>query len=245
MERHLEFAYLHNFRDLGGYQTEEGRSVRWGRLYRSDTLSKLRGDDLQRFSELGIRTVVDLRYPFEIEARGRVPEAEGMAYHNLSIEHRPYWQADVPADVDTVRFLADRYLEVAEDGVVEIRQVLEILAAEDSAPAVFHCAGGKDRTGLIAALVLTMVGVSEEDIVADYALTGLSAERILAGFLARYPERTYTWPDYGKAPAAVMELFLDELKAKHGSVHGYVTEVLGVDEKIIAALRQHLLTDPS
>ena len=245
MERHLKFAHLHNFRDLGGYQTEEGRSVRWGRLYRSDTLSKLRGDDLQRFSELGIRTVVDLRYPFEIEARGRAPEAEGMAYHNLSIEHRPYWQADVPADVDTVRFLADRYLEVAQDGVVEIRQVLEILAAEDNAPAVFHCAGGKDRTGLIAALVLGIVGVSEEDIVADFALTGLSAERVLSDFLARYPERTYTWPDYGKAPAAVMELFLAELKAKHGSIHGYVTEVLGIDEKTTAALRQHLLTELS
>jgi protein-tyrosine phosphatase len=166
-----------------------------------------------------------------------------MFYHNLSIEHRPYWQADVPADVDTVRFLADRYLEVAEDGVVEIRQVLEILADEDNAPAVFHCAGGKDRTGLIAALVLSLVGVSEEDIVADFALTGLAAERILADFLSRYPERTYTWADYGKAPAAVMEVFLDGLKAKHGSVHGYVTEVLGVDEKTIAALRKHLLTD--
>jgi protein-tyrosine phosphatase len=245
VERHLKFAHLHNFRDLGGYQTEDGRSVRWGRLYRSDTLSKLKGDDLQRFSELGIRTVVDLRYPVEIERRGRVPEAEGMSYHNLSIEHRPYWQADVPPDVDTVQFLSDRYLEVAEDGVVEIRQVLEILASEDNAPVVFHCAGGKDRTGLIAALVLCLVGVSEEDIVADFALTGLAAERILADFLARYPERTYTWADYGKAPAAVMEVFLAGLKAKHGSVHGYVTEVLGVDEKTIAALRQHLLTELS
>ncbi|GIH11381.1 protein-tyrosine-phosphatase [Rhizocola hellebori] len=245
MERHLKFERLHNFRDLGGYPAADGRQVRWGQLYRSDNLGKLKGDDLQRFSELDIRTVIDLRYPFEIEARGRVPEADGLAYHNLSIEHRPYWQADVPADVDTVRFLADRYLEVAEDGVLEIRQALEILASEDNAPAVFHCAAGKDRTGLIAALVLSLLGVSEADIVADFALTGLSTERTLADFLANHPERTYTWPDYGKAPAAVMELFLAELKAKHGSVHSYVTDVLGVDEKTIAALRLHLLTDLS
>ena len=245
MERHLTFERLHNFRDIGGYQSTQGRSVRWGRLYRSDSLGKLQGEDAQRFQALGIRTVIDLRYPFEIERRGRVPEAEGLAYHNLSIEHRPYWQADVPADVDTVRFLADRYLEVAEDGVAEIRQTLEILAGEENAPAVFHCAGGKDRTGLIAALVLSLAGVSEEDIVADFALTGLATERVLADFLANHPERTYTWPDYGKAPAAVMEVFLAELKAKHGSVHGYVTEVLGVDERLIAALRQHLLTDLS
>jgi protein-tyrosine phosphatase len=245
VDRHLKFEHLHNFRDLGGYPTADGRSVRWGRLYRSDTLSKLQGDDLKRFSALGIRTVIDLRYPFEIEARGRVPEAEGLAYHNLSIEHRPYWQADVPADTDTVRFLADRYLEVAEDGVAEIRQALEILAIEDNAPAVFHCAAGKDRTGLIAALVLSLVGVGEQDIVADFALTGLSTERVLAAFLARHPDRTYTWPDYGKAPAAVMEVFLADLKAKHSSVHAYVTEVVGVEEKVIAALRQHLLSDPS
>jgi protein-tyrosine phosphatase len=87
------------------------------------------------------------------------------------------------------------------------------------------------------------VGVSEADIVADFALTSLAAERVLADFLARYPDRTYTWPDYGKAPEAVMEVFLADLKAKHGTVHGYVTDVLGVDETVIAALRLHLLTD--
>jgi protein-tyrosine phosphatase len=238
----VKFEHLHNFRDLGGYRAEDGRIVRRGRLYRSDSLGKLQGEDLLRFQALGVRTVIDLRYPFEIAARGRVPEAEGLTYHNLSIEHRPYIQADIAADVDAVRFIADRYLEMAQDGVVEIRQALEILAREENAPAVFHCAAGKDRTGLIAALVLALVGVGEEDIVADFALTGLAAERVLADFLARHPERTYTWPDYGKAPAAIMEIFLADLKAKHGSVHGYVTDALGVDAEVVAALRLHLLT---
>ncbi len=242
MERHLKFTHLHNFRDLGGYPAADGRSVRWGRLYRSDSLGKLRGDDVARFQALGIRTVIDLRYPGEVESRGRVPHHDGLAYHNLSIEHRPYLQADVPADVDTARFLADRYLEVADDGVAEIQQTLRILAAQDNAPAVFHCAAGKDRTGVIAALVLLLVGVSEQEVIADFALTELATAALLADFRARHPERSYTWPDYARAPEAVMRLFLADLQAKHGSVHDYATGALNLSPDTIASLRAHLLT---
>jgi protein-tyrosine phosphatase len=159
--RHVEFERLRNFRDLGGYGVPDGRTVRWGRLYRSDSLSKLSGDDLGRFAALGIRTVVDLRYPWEAERNGRVPESTGVVHHNLSIEHRPYDQASLAPDVSPVDYLARRYAEVAEDGVVELRQVLEVVAAEGAGPVVVHCASGKDRTGIVAALVLALLGVSE------------------------------------------------------------------------------------
>jgi protein-tyrosine phosphatase len=115
--RHIEFERLHNFRDVGGYVTEDGRMVRWGRLFRSDSLSKLQGEDWQRFLALGVRTVIDLRYPWEVEAKGRVPDGGGLAYHNISIEHRPYDQAALDANIESARFLADRYAEVAHEGV--------------------------------------------------------------------------------------------------------------------------------
>src|SRR5690349_11908278 len=152
---HDAWEGLHNFRDLGGHRTQDGQTVRRGRLYRSDSLSKLRGSDLPRFQTLGVRTVIDLRYPFEIAARGRVHDGPH-TYHNLSIEHRPYDQPALGPDVDPARYLADRYAEVLADGVVELRSVLQIIAAEESAPLVFHCASGKDRTGIVAALVLTL-----------------------------------------------------------------------------------------
>ncbi|MEU6640668.1 MULTISPECIES: tyrosine-protein phosphatase [Streptomyces] len=76
VERHIGFARLHNFRDLGGYRTVDGRTVAWRKVYRADSLGKLRGADWERFLGLGVRTVVDLRYPREIEAKGRVPEAQ-------------------------------------------------------------------------------------------------------------------------------------------------------------------------
>ncbi|MFJ3710784.1 tyrosine-protein phosphatase [Streptomyces sp. NPDC090053] len=242
MSRHIDFERLHNFRDMGGYRTADGRTVRWGRLYRSDSLAKLQGADRDRFLELGVRTVIDLRYPWEIEAKGRAPEDAGLDWFNFSIEHRPYDQAEIDPDVDPWRYLADRFAEVALDGAVEIRQALEVIASQD-APQVFHCASGKDRTGLIAALVLSLVGVSEDDIAADFALTELATDRLIADWRASNPTRTLRWPGYGRAPETVIRLFLADLTAEYGGVHAYATKHLGVDEELIAGLRERLLTD--
>lgn len=242
--RHLAFRRLHNFRDLGGYAAAGGRAVRWGRLYRSDSLGKLheQPEDRARFLALGVRTVIDLRYPWEIEGSSRVPEQDGLAFHNLSIEHRPYVQADIDPALDPWRYLADRFAEVAADGAVEIRRVLELIATEGHAPLVFHCASGKDRTGLVAALVLTLLGVSEQDIVADFALTELAADRLLQDFMDRHPERTApVWPGYGRAPAVVMELVLADLTHRYGSPQSYALDHLGVDGALVAALHRNLL----
>ncbi|MFI7641421.1 tyrosine-protein phosphatase [Nonomuraea sp. NPDC049400] len=240
MRRNIAFEHLHNFRDLGGYRTADGRTVRWGRLFRSDSLAKLRGPDWDRFLALGVRTVIDLRYPWEIEAKGRVPHHDGVAYHNLSIEHRPYDQAEIDPDVDPWRFLADRYAEVALDGVEELRRTLEVIASADE-PLVFHCASGKDRTGLVAALVLSLLQVREGDIAADFALTELATGRLIADWRAANPGRELKWPGYGRAPAEIMRLFLSDLTAAHGSVQGYVTDQLGVHEELILGLRSRLL----
>jgi protein-tyrosine phosphatase len=237
--RHVEFERLHNFRDLGGYRTGDGSAVRWRRLYRSDSLAKLHVADWHRFLDLGVRTVIDLRYPWEIEAGGRVPDAEGLAYFNLSVEHRPYDQADIDPDVDPWRFLADRYAEVALDGGKELRQALEIIAS-DSGPLVFHCASGKDRTGLPAGLVLGLVGVCEDDIIADFALTELATERLIADRRASHPGAAIRWPGFGRAPGEVMRLFLSDLDAAYGSVSEYAIEHLGADRELIAALRSRL-----
>ncbi|MEU7578127.1 tyrosine-protein phosphatase [Streptomyces sp. NPDC041068] len=251
-DRHIPFARLHNFRDLGGHRAADGRTVRWGLLYRADSLGKLRADegaseaeraDWDRFLGLGVRAVVDLRYDWEIDAKGRVPELPGLAYHHLSIEHRPYDQAALGQDVAPGPYLAERYMEVAHDGVKEIRGALDVIAgagAED-APLVFHCASGKDRTGLIAALVLALLGVPDDDVVADFALTELASERLLADWRATHPDAGAIWPGYGRAPAEVMTLFLAELTRRHGSVRAYAEELLEVDEQFVTALRDALL----
>ena len=245
-ERHVQFERLHNFRDFGGYPGYGGRPVRAGLLYRSDSLGKLTGADAERFAALGVRTVIDLRYSREVSAGGRVPDADGLAYYHCSIEHRPYDQAQLPSVTDPVRFLADRYAEVAADGVAEIGQVLQIIAASRAAPLVVHCALGKDRTGLIAAVVLTLLGVSEADVSADFALTELATARLRADWQAFHPDRELLWPFYGRAPHELMELVLAELAATYGSVREYVTGYLGQPPRLIEELRAtYLAADPA
>ena len=102
-----------------------------------------------------------------------------------------------------------------------------------------HCTSGKDPTGLLAALVLALVGVSETDIVADFALTGRATERLRADWQARHGGTL--WPGYGQAPAEVMTLFLADLTDKHGSVRAYAETCLGVDEPLVRTLRERLL----
>ncbi|MEU1514789.1 tyrosine-protein phosphatase [Streptomyces sp. NPDC005811] len=243
MDRHLAFDKLHNFRDLGGYRTADGLRVRPGRLYRADSLGKLTRDtpDWHRFLSLSVGTVIDLRHPWEADARGRVPTDPSFTCHNLSIEHRPYDQAAQTPDVDPGTYLAERYLEVAEDGTKELAAALELIARAD-APLAFHCASGKDRTGQLAALVLALLGVPDATIVFDFTLTELATEALLSDWRARNEGRSPAWPAFGRAPAAAMRLFLTGLRSRHGSVESYVTEALGLNAtRLTATLRAHLL----
>ncbi|MFE3944095.1 tyrosine-protein phosphatase [Streptomyces sp. NPDC059118] len=241
MNRHVAFERLHNFRDLGGYRSADGRTVAWQTLYRADSLGKLRGADWERFLALGVQTVIDLRYPWEIEAKGRVPEAERFHYVNLSIEHQPYDQAEISPDIDPWRYLADRFAEVTEDGAEEIRQVLEQIAGAPG-PVVFHCTSGKDRTGLIGVFVLTLLGVDRKDVLADFELTELATERLLADWHTANPDRVMKWPGYGRAPAKIMELVLADLESRYGSVHGYLKDRVELTDGTVDRLRSRLLT---
>ncbi|MFE5970746.1 tyrosine-protein phosphatase [Streptomyces sp. NPDC056460] len=247
MRRHIPFERLHNFRDLGGYRTADGGTVRWATLYRSDSLAKLADADpadRKRFRALDVTTVIDLRYPWEIAAKGRLPETADISWHNLSIEHRPYDQAEIDPDLDPWRYLADRFAEVAEDGAVELRTALEVIASADG-PLVFHCASGKDRTGLLAAVVLALLGVPDEEILADFALTELATERLIADWRAAHPGRELRWPGYGRAPADIIRLFLADLRARYGSVDAYVTGHVGLDPAVVTALRARLVEQAS
>jgi len=240
MDRHVTFEKLHNFRDLGGYRTADGGRVVTGTVYRADSLGKLSAADWEKFLGLGVQTVIDLRYPWEIERKGRVPEVERFQYYNLSIEHRPYDQAMIDPELDPWRFLADRFAEVLEDGSDEIRQAIEHLASAPGA-VVVHCTSGKDRTGLIAAFTLTLLGVPRPDVLADFALTELATERLAADWRAAHPERELRWPFYGRAPTAIMELVFADLETRHGSAEEYLKNVAGLSDVTVEQLRHRLL----
>jgi protein-tyrosine phosphatase len=226
---------LHNLRDLGGWPTVDGHRTKSGVLFRADSLGRLAGADLDRFRALGVRTVVDLRYPWEIATAGRFPDTD-IAYYNVSIEHRPYDQATVAADMDPAEFFAGKYAEVAEDGAIEIRHVLSLIAGAAELPLAFHCKSGKDRTGIIAALVLSLVGVARADVIADYARSNQATPRLHAEHVAggrHLPD----WPGFGTAPAGAMARFLELLDDQYGGPEGFVA----LSPDALAALKSRLL----
>ena len=229
----LAFDELFNFRDLGGYRTVDGRTVASGRLYRADDLGRLSGDDLARFTALGIRSVVDLRRPTEIAEYGRVPQLVGVDYHHLHLLH-PKWERCGEVDLaERTAWLVARYREMSLDGGRAIGDALRLIARASNAPLVFHCMAGKDRTGIVAALVLSLLGVDDETIGADYALSEVSdAAYRLSRALEPAP--------YVVVPAGVMLDFLAALRDVHGSIEGYVKST-GVTSDDVTAMREHLL----
>ncbi|MBU2662062.1 tyrosine-protein phosphatase [Actinoplanes bogorensis] len=239
--RNLGFSATYNFRDVGGYSGLDGRTVRWRRLFRSDALHRLGEDDAAAFEALGVRTVIDLRRPFEIEKYGRVAERYGLDYQNLVLEHVDWEEIGHPDDVVHERWLADRYLNFAEDGRAAILASLQIIASPEQAPVIVHCMAGKDRTGTVCALTLSLLGVSDADIAADYALTTQAMRPLTDYLLEKHPSAVLGKQHMWDSPPDAMLMFLSDLRALHGSIEDYVAEI-GLSSSAVASMRDHLLS---
>jgi protein-tyrosine phosphatase len=240
--RTLAFASNYNFRDVGGYRGLDGRTVAWRQLFRADSLHRLAGSDWAAFTALGIRTVIDLRRTFEVEQHGRVPAAEGLTYLNPVLVHVDWRDVPYPAGTPHERWLADRYLNYTEDARAGLAEALSAIADPAAAPVVVHCMAGKDRTGVVCALVLSLLGVSDDDIATDYALTQVSMASMTAYLRAHNPAAVDGYDHMFDAPHGAMLLFLADLRDRHGSVLDFVREI-GLTDAQVEALRAHLLTD--
>lgn len=237
--RRIELAGPVNFRDLGGYAAGDGRRVRWRRVFRSDSLGPVTPADASHLTEeLGLVSVVDLRSTHEVEKEGRGALVDAaVEYHHLPLFEvvpgvRPEWP-------DT---LHDLYRTLLRDSADRVAAVLGVIATAEAHPVVFHCVAGKDRTGVVAAVLLGLLGVSKDDIVSDYALT----QEIMPVMLERW-RRSSDRPDEKEFPAHVLQAeahtmrrLLDLLDEDYGSVTGYA-RAGGVTDEVVGALRAHLL----
>ncbi len=224
---------MFNFRDLGGTVTRTGKEVRSGRFYRSDSLANLGASavDSATFVALGIRTVVDLRRAAEVAESGRV-DLPGLRYVNIAPRHalwepEPYDRAAGPA-----RYLADRYLDMARDGRAGFAAVLAVVAEAGNAPVVVHCLAGKDRTGVLVALALSLLDVADDLIADEYAISD--------AFAAQAPPHLPA--HWVGAPREAMLMFLADFRARHGSAVQYLLDG-GLSERDVHRLRAHLLAD--
>ncbi len=240
MERLIALEGAVNFRDLGGYATGDRMRTRWRTLFRADGLGELTEADLSVLRALGIRTVIDLRSEQELE-RGRFDvDAHPVAFH-----HFPFMEELPDAEEFDRRpgFLGSQYREFLSDAGGQIRAALEVLAAPHALPAVFHCTAGKDRTGVLSAIVLSLLGVDEPTVVADYALSGEAMLRLRAKLILKYPEGRESIENLDEvfsAEPAQMQQLLDHLRERYGTVDAYVAR-LGTGPAVVAGLRAGLL----
>jgi hypothetical protein len=248
--RRVPFEACFNFRDLGGYSGIDGRTVRWGRLFRADTLHRLTDTDVEALGRLGLQTVLDLRSESEIADFGRLRDEarDRLTWHHLPMIDlvilRP--RADdepAPPPRDPNEPPGSSYVRMVGDGTMLARAV-GLLAAPEHLPAVFHCTAGKDRTGIVAAATLDLLGVADEAIVEDYVETETSRERSMAwireheptfgAFMDQFPaERRVTRPE-------VIAGFLAAVRAAHGSVEQLLVS-RGLPSEALDRLRDQLL----
>lgn len=244
--RHVWFEACFNFRDLGGYVTADGRRLRWKTLYRSDTLHRLTAADAEVFKALGLRTVIDLRSPTELTDYGRLSVGhDGIAWHSIpmldDVRLRPRDDSTpLPEPLEP----GEGYMGILLEFSGAVARTFKLLAADGALPAVFHCTSGRDRTGIVAALMLELVGVPDESIAADYVLTELARPRSTAWIEVNEPEfgalLAQIPPERRRMRAEMILGFLERVRTAHGSAAGFLTSA-GVTEAEQDALRRRLL----
>lgn len=251
--RWLTMQGAHNVRDLGGLPLAAGGFTRHGRVLRADALDALTPVDVELLAAtFGLRHVVDLRSSGERAERGRGPlgALDGLSYTEVEVipvdalaRRRDARAAAFERGNDTDVIMGEGYVELLEIGAPAFRSALVALAAADGVPALFHCSAGKDRTGVLAALLLGLAGADREAIVADYALT---EERVPAIVLrltgaASFDELAKQVPVFSfQAKAGTMRHLLDRIDERWGGAAGYARS-LGIDDDAIGALRSLLV----
>jgi protein-tyrosine phosphatase len=259
-ERQIKLEGQDNFRDLGGYETKDGRKVKWGVIYRAGQLNKLSDADISRLEALRIRTVVDLRGTSEAKTRGKDRLPERVRRVRLPIDMNRLLKAikKKSAPGSSTAEGADSMLQATKSIMLDRTNVyaalIRELAKPQNRPLVFHCTAGKDRTGVGGAIVLTLLGVPWETVREDYLLSnyyrkdgnerdlkelrndiakkkGIPPEQV---DMTSYEALYFVEPEY-------LDAAFKEVIKKYGSMESYLRKGLGISDMMIEKLRNELL----
>jgi len=236
-----------NCRDLGDIRTADGRYLRCGLLYRSDSLAELTEADFERLEALGLHTVCDLRHESErIHKPNRLPAGTQIRQHSIGFLPRGAKEL-IPSlgphsdEMAVHSALAGYYRRFPLDHASDYARMFDALLEPDALPALIHCTSGKDRTGFGIALILMALGVSREDIVADYLLSNLAPRDLRFMVPEGVPE---------SALSALMKVRADYLEASFAAIDEhwsneqcFLREALGLSDGVITQLRELMLSD--
>jgi protein-tyrosine phosphatase len=246
-KRHLGFKSVTNFRDIGGYRTRQGHTVAWRRVFRSGEFRHLTRNEFQKImEEIKLTSVIDLRSAFEIEWQGNGLLAEAdIRYHNVSFIADGGDREANERRYKELNNMGEFYVQLIryKDYGKRIVEALEIIAEPKNHPLVFHCAVGKDRTGILAAVLLSVLGVEDKDVIEDYSLSGpymvellktINNDPEIAGAVKALPD--YFW----KASPESMALLLTTFRQEYGSIEAYLKD-MGMEKTLPERLEKALL----
>ena len=233
-ERHLPMAGGYNFRDLGGFKTQDGRYTKWGKVFRSDDLHNLTEEDLNYLSSIPMTNIVDFRSEEEISKAADKNPASLKKNYQLSID---------PGNVLDFARVAEKTEAEMEQMMMQLNEVLvsdstcidrykvffKQLQDEQEVPLMFHCSAGKDRTGMAAALILHALGVDEDTIIQDY----LSSNDYLGDKYAALKKEHPSFSALFEVRQQYLQAGLNKIKEKYGSVDAFLTDVLEVDIELM------------
>ncbi|GAC1360439.1 MAG: hypothetical protein NVSMB44_12060 [Ktedonobacteraceae bacterium] len=236
-QRYLALEGSYNIRDIGGYTTRDGRMTRWGTVLRADSLSNLPLASQRALLDYPVRTIIDLRRGSELQASPDVfADSPLVKYINISLLEDESRIAQMHSLEELYRFMLD-------DSQQEIKQVIEAMAQEDTFPCVLHCTIGKDRTGLIVALLLSLGKVPADTIADDYALSEQYLDPLFKAFRARAEENgvdteRLAWIVHSRQET--MHATLAYLQERYGDARGYLSS-LGITDQQIENILSRLI----
>lgn len=238
--RNLTFPNLLNARDLGGWRTRTGQLTRWRSLLRTDDLYRLAPAGVQALLDYGVTTVIDLRWPADAHTHPNPFHATpGLVNHqqiSLLGSSVEAWRATHPRSAKELFNCTT--LDYAQ---TEVRAALQAIAVAPPGVVLFHCVSGKDRTGVIAALLLALVGVEPDAISADY---GLTTENLREPYLAAYPDYQAETLERVRCPPEQITNMLAHLDGRYGGVVGYL-DTIGLQADEVEQLTARLLPTDS
>lgn len=222
--RHWRLPDTHNVRDLGGYARLGGGTTQWNRILRGEALHLLREESVAILAQRGLSLVIDLRGPHETTVTPHpFRDHPEVAYRNVIL-----FYALAPIAMSTTPFdMGKRYCEALDQCGPHLAEVMRAIINATPGVVLFHCTAGKDRTGIVAALLLLAAGVDRMDVVDDYALTAAAED--LIGQLRQRALAAGGQPDHVErvlaSDAATMLTMLDHLDEAHGGVDAYLAKI--------------------
>lgn len=240
IDRWLALEGLDNVRDVGGLPLTDGGVTRSGALLRSESLHYVTETDVSHLVEVfGLRLVLDLRTAREIDRDGPTPIARA-GVKTVALSFIPEDGRPLPETGDDTDPTVRNYLGYLVDRTENVVEAVRLLGAPDAGPSLVHCAAGKDRTGVLVALVLDAVGVRRDAVIADYALSATQVEAMFRRWTAAagvdMPEDITPHLPRAEVIAAV----LARLDSEHGGARGWL-RANGVDDETLSRLRARLV----